>query len=499
MDSVQKISLIVLSAIFTSVVFEQFIFWAGWICMVPFIICLKNQSPRIAFRYGFLFGIIVSSNIFFWMIQGASSYSGGNMMIGISAFILSSLVFTVFIALVVWLINKMNTTTSFHSATIKSAIVFSAMWMLMEVTRIFVLEGFPFLGFQTGYSIAGNLYAIQPVSIAGYGILTLVVLFVNYLFAEYVNQRQWKKIFIPFSTIFLYMIAGYFILVLNENKFQNDKKFKIALVTHNIPPEVTWNKYNENELAKIYIDLNKAAVKLNPDLIVWTESAIPWRYTSSDPLMNILTSETNKRNIQTLIGVNRSVAGDSKTIYDSALLLNPDGSSSVYDKHRLLTLLEEPIGGKNSNLILPFVNEDGIKIIPGPNHQPLPTIAGKAGIMICNESMLPAYDLANKGATYLLTIGNDGWFNQSYLMDQHFYCSRLRAVETRKDIIINTNLGYVGMIESSGEIIFKSRSKNPEVNSAQITANSDLTLATKFPNWLTFSGIIVIIILKIFK
>jgi apolipoprotein N-acyltransferase len=49
-------------------------------------------------------------------------------------------------------------------------------------------------------------------------------------------------------------------------------------------------------------------------------------------------------------------------------------------------------------------------------------------------------------------MSNDGWFRGTWLVKQHFYNARLRAVETRKDIAVNSNNGRSGCIDASGRI-----------------------------------------------
>jgi apolipoprotein N-acyltransferase len=51
-----------------------------------------------------------------------------------------------------------------------------------------------------------------------------------------------------------------------------------------------------------------------------------------------------------------------------------------------------------------------------------------------------------------LNLSNDGWFSDTYLAASHFYNARLRAVETRKDLAINSNNGRSGLINASGHI-----------------------------------------------
>jgi apolipoprotein N-acyltransferase len=64
----------------------------------------------------------------------------------------------------------------------------------------------------------------------------------------------------------------------------------------------------------------------------------------------------------------------------------------------------------------------------------------------------------------------------------HFYCARLRAVATRKDVVVNSNNGYSGLIKASGEIDTMERSEDPFVKIVPVQSNDIVSAATKFPN-----------------
>ena len=57
----------------------------------------------------------------------------------------------------------------------------------------------------------------------------------------------------------------------------------------------------------------------------------------------------------------------------------------------------------------------------------------------------------------------------------------MRAVETRKDIAINSNNGYSGLIKASGEIIMKEKGIDPFVKMVVLAPNSESTLYASMP------------------
>ena len=73
-----------------------------------------------------------------------------------------------------------------------------------------------------------------------------------------------------------------------------------------------------------------------------------------------------------------------------------------------------------------------------------------------------------------------------YIADLHFYNVRMRAVETRKDIAYNSNRGFSGLINASGEIIMKEKSDDPFVKMVEVVPNAGNTIAVKMPMLLVY-------------
>ena len=82
------------------------------------------------------------------------------------------------------------------------------------------------------------------------------------------------------------MCCGYIIFQNFNNSHQENKAVKIAIAAENIPPDIKWDDANGNMLVQRLLDLNKAAVAQHPDIILWSESAMPWTYRKDDDLVN---------------------------------------------------------------------------------------------------------------------------------------------------------------------------------------------------------------------
>jgi apolipoprotein N-acyltransferase len=140
---------------------------------------------------------------------------------------------------------------------------------------------------------------------------------------------------------------------------------------------------------------------------------------------------------------------------------------SRYDKQFLLSFIEKPLAGVS----IPFFSNKGFLVSDDVEHSvPLQTPFGKAGIMICNEAAIekPARESTKSGAEFFCNMSNDGWFNDTYITRSHFLNARLRAVETRKDVVVNCNNGFSGMIDAAGNIVEQQKDTEPFIKIAEI-------------------------------
>jgi apolipoprotein N-acyltransferase len=365
-------------------------------------------------------------------------------------------------------------------AVLVNGVLIAAIFCITEYLLAFVSAGFPWFDFHAGNAIAENVYAIQPAEYFGVYGLTFVVVLVNYLIAYFISRKQWKKLLIPAGVIVIYLLWGYMILQNVETTIPQNKEIKVAILDENIPPDIKWDENNGNMLVARLLDLNRDAVPLKPDIILWSESAIPWTYRPDDDLVNEVLKITAPANVTHMMGINTEDKGNE--VNNSAYCILPDGKvAGRYDKQFLLSLIEKPVSGA----LIPFFSSKGFSVKNDEAHSdPINTPYGKAGVMICNESSVPASasNMANKGAEFLFNMSNDGWFSDTYIVHLHFYNARLRAVETRKDVAVNCNNGISGLIKASGSIEEQQQSADPFIEIVNVNSNRDKTLASAYPS-----------------
>ncbi|MDB5190545.1 MAG: lnt [Segetibacter sp.] len=482
----------VLSGILTFVAVCQINSLVCWLCYIPLFLAITNSTAKQAFQKGLLFGSVFSAFAFFWMIPGAERFTGNSIVYGLIVFLLSAIFISLFYACLLFCFSLLMHNKKFTRSLLIQGLLVASVFCIGEAVLTLVTKALPWFDIHSGNGLAASLYTIQPASIFGIHFLSFIVVLVNFIAAEIILNRTYVKLYIPIVIMAIYISSGYVVLQLFENKLQEGKPFSVAILAENIPPTVKWDDNNADMLAERLLDLNKSAVLQKPHLILWSESAIPWTYRKDDDLVNAVLSITNRAHVTHVMGINTAIKDN--VVHNSAYCILPSGEvSSRYDKQYLLSFIEKPLRG----IVMPFFSSRGFVARTDKEHAaPLNTPFGKAGMLICNEAAVPAAASAmvNKGAQFLLNISNDGWFKDTYIARLHYYYARLRAVESRKDIAINCNNGYSGLIKASGVIKEQRREEEPFVQMATIQPNNEVSLASTYPNLFVYACALCVIV-----
>jgi apolipoprotein N-acyltransferase len=189
-----------------------------------------------------------------------------------------------------------------------------------------------------------------------------------------------------------------------------------------------------------------------PRLVIWPESPMNFAYGGDSRLRERLASFARTNNTSILLNSQELAPNDG--IYNSALLINQDGSLvAQYDKIRLLPFGEYvplPQWLPGAGLIRAIVGD----FTPGTKYRLMPVANVRAGVFICIESAYPAVarQFTREGADVLINISNDGYLGPTAVMRQHLANAVFRAVENGRPLLSVTNTGITAFITPSGEV-----------------------------------------------
>lgn len=471
--------LILLSAVLfaVAVMFAQF--YLAWVCLLPYFVAVHLQRGKAAVRSGLWLGCSFCAVLLYWMPSLISDFTG-SLFLGILVYAAAILIAMFYFGLLAWCMAWFPRDD--RSPWI-NALWITSVWTLGEWLLSTALPGMPWFGlFRISNTLLDNLYAIQAAEFGGSYVLSFFIVFVNYLLAQYAVSRQWKMMALPLGLVLVYMTAGYGILYrFKQQHAGTGKPVAIAILCDNTSPDTKWNNENGAFLVKRLLDLNAKAVATKPDIALWTEAVVPWTYRADDDFIKEVLNTTAPQGITHIMGM--TTAYNDKAIYNSAYSLLPDGKvSGRYDKHYPVSLAEKPMGF----LTLPFGGSTAARFqeMEGISPLPIPTPYGKAGVLVCNDGTVPGATVqqARNGAVFLVSLSNDAWFSHvPCLVRQHYLNTKLRAVEVRKDMAVNCNMGTSGLVTASGVEQIAPVEADSFVSLVLIYCNKYLTAYASFP------------------
>jgi apolipoprotein N-acyltransferase len=191
--------------------------------------------------------------------------------------------------------------------------------------------------------------------------------------------------------------------------------------------------------------------------------------------------------------------------YNSAILLDHTGTYAIYHKNKLVPGVEiMPYPALFKFLETLVIDLGGASGSLGRESKdfvfPIDTTITAAPI-ICYESVFGELngDMVNRGANLITVITNDGWWGSTDGYRQHFYYARLRAIETRKDIVRSANTGISAYISAQGTVLKQTDYWKKDVFKHSLFLNSKITFYTKYGDYIAriavFVSLIMILIL----
>ena len=325
-------------------------------------------------------------------------------------------------------------------------LIFPAVWILAEVARRFSPYLFPWN--TTASCLADLPLLLSSLSVWGAtGLGWALIALATGVWAQCCSSTRRFGAFMICAAI---VFTGVMTLIAPVAEYSG-KNLTVALIQPGTTMEERWNPDMWPETTERVWALSQAASAQNPDLIVWPESAMPYRFDSDARYRRqVLEFARSAGSAVVLNSVGRTSDGGYT---NSAFALRPDGAVSRYDKVRLVPFGEYiPMWGRV------FVSDSLVREIGAftAGTEVVPLDAGiPVGLAVCYEIVFPnvVARQVRAGAEVLATLTNDAWYGTSWALDQHFAQAILRAVETRRWVIRAALTGISGAIDPTGRVV----------------------------------------------
>ncbi len=482
--------------------------WLAWVGLIPLFAAIHGKGLRSSFGLGLIAGFSEGVFIARWTLWTVPRYMGfsgiGKWMI----YLTLATSFALWIALSA-LLSSLLTNPSQPEATAKKTLAWlrflavPSVWVMFEFLHEQILSGVPWTFFFLGYSQWRSPALIQFARIGGVFGVSFWIVFVNYmLFAALSEVRKSPKnglmyLMIGASAFAMLYVTGRTVI---SSETEEEHPVQVAVLQENLPAEVRWTKESGDAIVEIYyLSLAREAVRHSPNLILWTETAIPWDISEDDDLIYAALNITYPAQAGHIIGIKSPAPGKSGKMYNSVFYIHPDGAiTGQYNKMNPLLFIETsfPVFGAFGGLRIPALVRSGAdEVEPGTQRTLLATPYGQAGVTICNEACVatPARQAVAQGADFLVVMSNDGWFRETLLPLGHFAVIVFRAVENGRDIAVASNGGYSGFIHASGRIRQMARSDTPECLIGTVSPKRGVTFYTRYGN--LFAGFCIVMVM----
>ncbi len=461
------------------------LFWLAWFALIPLLAALGGKNIQQAFGLGFITGLTASAGYLRW-IPGVIFHITKLPMLSFIGAVVPAIYSALYVGIFSVFVSYINSRYVFQKSELSRAlylITIPSLWAGLEYIQSRVFTGFPWTYHFLGYTQWNNLRIIQLSEFtAVYGVSFLIVLF-NASFLYAIKKRSLRPFGIVLFVVVLCFLYGVWKVDMVAPK-EKGGDLRVGILQGNIDPLMKWEdkKKTGNFIAQRYLDLNRAIVKESPDIVVWTETAIPWPLAKGDNLIEDALKITQPIGASHIIGIPARVSGEEEAYHNAVFFILPDGRiTSQYNKMRLLDFTEH-------NLINPAIlKKFGVMgqmegYVPGDVQKVLQTPFGKIGILICNENFYPDYVrmAIKKGAELLINMGNDSWFPSKVTLVQHYIVNIFRAVENRRDVVVSSSAGFSGFIDAYGRTMYRIPEREAAVAAYNVKRRKAQSFYTKY-------------------
>lgn len=340
------------------------------------------------------------------------------------------------------------------------AILFALLWVFTEILRSVLFTGFPWN--LLGYVWLFNINFVQIANI--FGVFALSLLFILAALAIFILASKPKilgdKIFVisVFVVVFLQFFYGFFYIKNNKLKYLD---LNLRIVQANIKQDMKWDEFLRFKNLQKHQDLTKNPGLENIDLIIWSESSLPYALNIDNEKLLSLLQESMTDKSKLITGAIRFELEKNngqiniKQAYNSVGVFSKNKILDIYDKHHLVPFGEYvPL-----QEYLPFIKKitnGSVGFDKGLGPQTLNLGQASISPLICYEAIfLDKIIDKNNIPDLLVNLTNDAWFGNSIGPFQHLDITRLRAVEYGISLVRVANSGISAYVDPFGQIIDK--------------------------------------------
>ena len=430
-----------ISGVLMALPFVNFRLWPlAWGALIPLLFALRGKSSRGSFGLSYLGGVVFFAIVLHWLCS-LVYWVGGIVLVGVLLLVLYLAVY--------WGLFGLLVRYGAAKFGMPVWLTGAALWVLLEYVQSKLFTGFGWA--LVGYSQAFSPNILQWASIGGVFLVSGIVVLTNTLLYSVVSEpRRLVRLVVALALIAVSFAVGGML----KKTTPGEKELRIAVVQGNFWQDVFWNPESSGDSLLVYERLSSEAVRDGAELVIWPESAIPGYLELEAGLEGEVKRYAERMKVHILLGAKRAVGEPDWRFFNTAYLINAEGTiADYYDKMHLAPFGEYlPL-----RKVVPFLE----KIVPpvgdfssGKRRTAFAVNDVKFGALICFETVFPdlARALAREDTDFLTTITNVAWYGRSAAAYQDLAICVFRAVENRMWLARAANSGISCFVDPQGKI-----------------------------------------------
>lgn len=403
-----------------------------------------------------------------------------------------------------------------NSAGAMGYLAWIVLWLTFEFFHFHWDIEWPWLTLGNGF--ADNVWIIQWYEFTGALGGSLWVWLINIglfiLLHQYAISRDLRLVRRPLFTLALLICVPIMYSAIRYHNYQESGETRTVLIVQpNIDPySETFNDHAINDKLARFIRLIDETLTYDVDYVIGPETVFDQQW-EEDFLEQYPAFARLKQLTQTagspglIIGASTyriysdpedatptaRRARDGLLLYDvynSAIFTDATGKNQLYHKSILVSGVEKMPFRKYlrfmDRLIIDLGGTTGtLGVQPSPRNFVAPN-GDQLAPVICYESVFGGYlsKFVRMGADVIVVITNDGWWKNTPGYRQHFSFTRLRAVETRRDIARSANTGISGVINQRGDVTVSSEWWKEATIKADVRLNDRITFYVRYGDYI---------------
>ena len=361
---------------------------------------------------------------------------------------------------------------------------------LETATDYLPFGGFPWgkIAYVSADASWANLFPIGSAPLVSAAILTISILLIKAY--EFFTQKSFSPVF-----IILTVILGFNLFISKVYEFTELSKGKIDLAIIQGSTPRTGLLFNEQKMEVLNYHVSETNRLLiqnnnNIDAILWPENSIDVDPFNNQSALASIKSVLISSGKPLLSG---AVLQGKQGLSNSVLLWDPVSQTiqDSYVKSKLVPFGEYlPFRDLLTKYIKRFdlIPQD---FIPGGVANNIAIGRAKISPIVCYEIAWnnSLFDQIEKGGQLISVHTNNATYVFSHQLDQQFMITRIRAMETAREVVVTSTTGISAHIDNGGKVLWQSKIFAPDSKVVSASLYSDITPAVRYRNEISFIGL----------